>query len=54
VATDLDWTWGDGVTIEGRGIDLLMAVCGRHAVLAHLTGAGTDVLRDRLSPQIPT
>jgi uncharacterized protein (TIGR03083 family) len=54
VATDLDWTWGDGATTEGRGIDLLMAVCGRHTVLTHLTGAGTDVLRDRLPPQIPT
>ncbi|WP_433297248.1 maleylpyruvate isomerase family mycothiol-dependent enzyme [Pseudonocardia sp. CA-142604] len=53
VATDLDWTWGDGATIEGRGIDLLMAACGRHVILANLTGAGAAVLRDRLPPPNP-
>jgi hypothetical protein len=53
VAPDLDWTWGDGATTEGRGIDLLMAACGRHAVLANLTGAGAAVLRDRLPAPSP-
>ncbi|GAA1169880.1 maleylpyruvate isomerase family mycothiol-dependent enzyme [Pseudonocardia alaniniphila] len=53
VATDLDWTWGDGAAIEGRGIDLLMAACGRHVVLANLTGPGAAVLQDRLSPPNP-
>jgi uncharacterized protein (TIGR03083 family) len=54
VATGLDWTWGNGAVIEGRGIDLLMAACGRHAVLVNLTGAGAGVLRDRLPPPNPT
>ena len=53
VATDLAWTWGDGATAEGRGIDLLMAACGRDATLANLTGAGAAVLRDRLPPRNP-
>lgn len=39
VATDLDWAWGEGERVEGRGIDLLMAACGRAAVLPQLTGA---------------
>jgi uncharacterized protein (TIGR03083 family) len=49
VATDLDWVWGDGVPVEGRGIDLVMVACGRAAVLPQLTGAGSALLRDRLA-----
>jgi hypothetical protein len=48
VATDLDWVWGEGELVEGRGIDLLMVACGRTAVLSELAGAGSAVLRDRL------
>ncbi|HEY0812537.1 MAG TPA: maleylpyruvate isomerase family mycothiol-dependent enzyme [Pseudonocardia sp.] len=48
VATDLDWTWGEGEPVEGRGIDLLMVACGRTAVLPKVTGAGSTVLRNRL------
>ena len=44
VATDLDRAWGDGDALEGRGIDLLMAACGRTALLPALTGAGVPVL----------
>jgi uncharacterized protein (TIGR03083 family) len=47
-ATDLDWAWGDGPQVRGRGIDLLMAACGRAAVLSRLDGAGRPVLADRL------
>ena len=49
VATDLDRTWGDGDALEGRGIDLLMAACGRTALLPALTGAGVPVLAGRLT-----
>jgi hypothetical protein len=34
---DLDGSWGEGEPVEGRGIDLLMAACGRAALL---DGAG--------------
>ena len=40
VATDLDRTWGDGDALEGRGIDLLMAACGRTALLPALDRRG--------------
>jgi uncharacterized protein (TIGR03083 family) len=49
VATDLDWAWGEGELLEGRGIDLVLAACGRIAVLPQLTGAGSALLRDRLA-----
>ena len=41
--------WGDGDALEGRGIDLLMAACGRTALLPALTGAGVPVLAGRLT-----
>jgi uncharacterized protein (TIGR03083 family) len=47
-ATDLDWAWGDGPAVQGRGIDLLMAACGRPAVLSRLAGPGRHLLADRL------
>jgi uncharacterized protein (TIGR03083 family) len=48
VATDLDWSWGDGALARGRGMDLLLAACGREAALPRLEGPGTDRLRERL------
>jgi uncharacterized protein (TIGR03083 family) len=48
VAEDTDWAWGDGDVISGSGIDLLMAACGRTAVLERLSGPAVPVLRDRL------
>jgi len=50
VASDLDWSWGDGAEVHGRGIHLLMATCGRAAVLPHLTGAGRSSLENRMDP----
>lgn len=47
-ASDLDWAWGDGAALTGRAIDLLMAACGRSAVLTRLDGAGLPVLAGRL------
>jgi uncharacterized protein (TIGR03083 family) len=49
VATDLDGVWGDGDPLEGRAVDLLMAACGRTALLPALTGAGVPVLAGRLT-----
>ncbi|MFF2451160.1 maleylpyruvate isomerase family mycothiol-dependent enzyme [Isoptericola sp. NPDC058082] len=47
-ATDLDWAWGEGAALTGRGIDLLMGACGRSAVLPRLDGAGLPLLAGRL------
>jgi len=48
VADDLDQAWGAGTSVTGAGIDLLMAACGRTAVLPRLDGPGLPVLRERL------
>ncbi len=47
-ATDLDRSWGSGAELRGHGIDLLMAACGRSAVLSKLVGPGREVLASRL------
>lgn len=49
VADDLTWSWGEGALLSGRGIDLVMAACGRASVLALLKGAGVPTLRKRLN-----
>lgn len=48
VADDLDTAWGEGEPVEGRGIDLLMAACGRTALLGSVRGAGVPVLARRV------
>ncbi|HEU0101633.1 MAG TPA: maleylpyruvate isomerase family mycothiol-dependent enzyme [Mycobacteriales bacterium] len=40
VADDLGWSWGSGPRVSGRGVDLLMAACGRSALVPALTGPG--------------
>ncbi len=47
-ATDQDWAWGEGDAVSGRGIDLLMAACGRTATLPALAGPGSALLAERL------
>ena len=49
-ATDMDWSVGDTSMPElsGTGEALLMAIAGRHAALADLTGPGVETLRSRL------
>jgi len=49
MAEDLDSSWGDGEVVAGTGIDLLMAACGRTAVLQRLHGDGVRVLAHRLT-----
>ncbi len=46
-AEDVGSSWGDGERVAGRGIDLVMAACGRTAVLDRLSGPGVARLRDR-------
>lgn len=46
-ATDQDWQYGAGTAVRGRGIDLLMAMTGRGAACADLTGSGVATLQSR-------
>lgn len=39
-AQDLDWTFGEGAVIEGKAIDLILALAGRRIALPELTGEG--------------
>ncbi len=48
VATDADWTYGDGPEVAGPGSALLLAMTGRAAGLQGLTGPGVDILASRL------
>jgi uncharacterized protein (TIGR03083 family) len=48
VAEDLGRTWGEGEPVEGRGIDLLMAACGRAAMVEKLRGVGAVTLAARV------
>lgn len=50
VASDLGWSSGrpDAPVVVGPAEDLLLAVCGRPAGLATLSGEGLDVLRTRV------
>ena len=40
--------WRDGQPIEGELNDLLMAICGRRAVLKRLDGPGAKLLAERI------
>lgn len=45
VATDLDWSTGDGPEVTGPGEALLLTIAGRAAALDDLSGPGLDRLR---------
>jgi uncharacterized protein (TIGR03083 family) len=47
VATDLDWTYGDGPEVRGPAEALLLAMTGRTSVLDELSGDGVQTLRNR-------
>ncbi|HVT76775.1 MAG TPA: maleylpyruvate isomerase family mycothiol-dependent enzyme [Acidimicrobiales bacterium] len=47
VATDADWTHGDGPEVKGPMMSLLLAMSGRKAALADLTGDGVATLESR-------
>ncbi|MDH4146942.1 MAG: maleylpyruvate isomerase family mycothiol-dependent enzyme [Acidimicrobiia bacterium] len=47
-ATDLDWSSGEGVLVEGPADALLLAVTDRPAALAKLSGPGAAILAERL------
>lgn len=48
IATDADWTSGDGPEVRGPAADLLLAATGRAAGLEHLVGEGVADLRIRI------
>jgi uncharacterized protein (TIGR03083 family) len=48
VATDVDWSHGDGPEVRGTGEAILLAITGRPVVLDELTGDGATVLRERV------
>jgi uncharacterized protein (TIGR03083 family) len=48
VATDLNWTHGNGPEVRGSGEALLMAMAGRPAALQDLDGPGKAKLAQRL------
>ena len=49
VAEDLDWRWGAGPDVCGRGIDVLMVACGRASVLPQVHGPGVETVSARLN-----
>jgi uncharacterized protein (TIGR03083 family) len=48
VATDFDWTHGEGPEVQGPGEALLMAMAGRPDALKDLTGPGKAVIANRI------
>lgn len=53
VATDVDWSSGQGPEVTGPGEALLMAVAGRPQALAELGGDGLPILRERVTRAAP-
>lgn len=50
VASDAEWSTGNGPQVCGPAEDLLLAVSGRPAALPALTGPGIPMLTSRLAP----
>jgi uncharacterized protein (TIGR03083 family) len=48
-ADDIDWSWGSGPEVAGPAEAILMAVAGRPAALADLSGEGLPVLAGRVT-----
>ena len=48
VATDIDWSWGEGSEVQGAAEPLILAAAGRPAVLDELSGDGVATLKIRM------
>lgn len=48
IATDIDWSTGDGPEVTGSGEALLMSLAGRPQAVDELGGAGLGTLRSRV------
>jgi uncharacterized protein (TIGR03083 family) len=46
---DTGRSWGEGESIRGPGVAVMLAICGRTVAFDRLTGPGLDVLRSRLA-----
>jgi hypothetical protein len=44
VATDMDWSSGQGPEVRGKAVDLVLLLANRSRVLPSLSGEGTKVL----------
>lgn len=44
VATDLDWSAGQGPELRGPGESIVMAITGRAEAIDELAGSGVEVL----------
>lgn len=53
IASDVDWSAGDGPEVRGTGETIVLAVAGRPVVLDELTGTGVAELRRRMRPAQP-
>ena len=49
IASDIDWSWGDGPEVKGNGEAILLALGGRPSVLDELGGEGLAALRERIA-----
>jgi uncharacterized protein (TIGR03083 family) len=49
VATDTGWSFGTGPEVSGPAMSLLLAMTGRAAGMAQLTGAGAATLGERIA-----
>jgi uncharacterized protein (TIGR03083 family) len=49
VATDVDWSRGEGPEVRGPGVSLIMAMTGRAAGMEGLAGDGEPALRARVA-----
>lgn len=47
-ATDLPWSNGSGLAVEGQGLSLAMALAGRSSAISTLSGDGVNLLSSRL------
>jgi uncharacterized protein (TIGR03083 family) len=54
VATDGDWSWGNGREVRGSAEALLMATAGRESPLEELDGPGVGILVDHIHNPSPT
>ena len=48
VATDIDWSHGDGPEVKGDSRHLILALGGRAGVTDRLSGEGVDILASRI------
>lgn len=51
VATDLDWTRGEGAEVKGPAEAIIMALAGRKVALTGLRGPGVEIIAGRIGAE---